>query len=397
MAVPGRMIVLWMSELTWAMAEQIPAVRALQTRGATVTTLEPLPITGQQTQAQQMFSGQNPGRTGYFDSWTPWQYAALSTTEPTVRTLHEVIVATGHTSVKINLTLAEVSARLDGWTQPMGCLIVQTVAGDDIAAMDQAIMAALTWAGTDGICVLLSDRQAAPVNCYVNFNDGLRDLGVLEVSEQGTICWEASLAYHVGYGQLWINLEGREPTGIVTPGEEYDQVCQALVTSLPAKILDPRTGQHVIERIYRRSELYKGHYLFRAPDLVVVLRAGYAPSPNSISLGFDGAPTWIAPAGTSTTAGLHPDTVAGLAIAVGAPFNLGRIVARAPLMNIAPTLLYALRLPIPRSMDAEVISGLFMPSYIQQFPVQWTEQDFGLSAEDEEEILVRLKSLGYVE
>src|SRR5713101_2643491 len=114
MAVPSRMIVLWMSELTWAMVEQIPAIRALQARGATVTTLEPLPITGQQTQAQQMYSGQNPGRTGYFDSWTPWQYTAQSNTEPTVCILHEVIAAAGHISTKINLTLAEVPAHLNG-------------------------------------------------------------------------------------------------------------------------------------------------------------------------------------------------------------------------------------------------------------------------------------------
>jgi hypothetical protein len=391
------MILLWMSNLTWAMAEEISAIQALQARGTTITTLEPLPITGQQTQAQQMMSGQNPGRTGYFDSWTPWQYTVQSKSEPVECMLHEIILAAGHTSTKINLTLAEVPAYLNERTGQEGFLIVQTVAGDDVAAMDQAITAALTWAGTDGICVLLSDHHAATVHCYVNINDVLRDLGVLEVSEHGTICWKDSLAYHAGHGQLWINLDGRETTGIVTPGEEYEQVCQALLTSLPAKLLDPRTGEHVIERIYRRGELYKGHHLFRAPDLVVVLRRGYAPSPNSVSLGFDGAPIWIAPASTSTTAGLHPDSVAGLAIAVGAPFNLGKTVTRAPLMSIAPTLLHALRLPIPRSMDGKVINDLFTPSYMQQFPVRWTEQDFGLSAEDEEEILVRLKSLGYVE
>ncbi len=395
-AVPDRMIVLWMSELTWAVADQLPSVRALRERGASVMALEPLPITGQESQALQMLSGQNPGHTGYFDSWAPLQYTAQPTIEPTTRMLHEVIAAADRTFTQINLALEKVPTYLKGWTAPGGCLVVRAVAGDDRAVIDQAIVAARAWAGTDGSCVLLSDHHSAMVNYFVNLNDGLRGLGVLEVSEQGTIRWEGSLAYHVGHGQLWINLEGREPTGIVA-SNEYDQVCQALVTSLPAKLLDPRTGQSVIERVYRRGELYKGNYLFRAPDLVAVLQAGYAPAPSSVLLGFDGTPVWTAAEGTFTTAGLHPATVAGLVIAVGVPFAMGSTVACAPLMNLVPTLLYALQLPIPKSMDAEVITAMFKPSYMQQFPMQWTEQDFGLSAEDEQEILARLKGLGYVE
>jgi len=186
------------------------------------------------------------------------------------------------------------------------------------------------------------------------------------------------------------------PSGIVAPRGEYDQVCQALITSLPAKLLDPQTGEPVIEQVYRRDELYRGDYLFRAPDLVVVLRSGYAPSPNSVMLGFDGAVIWPAPDDTRATAGLHPATVAGLVIAVGVPFVTGQTIAQAPLVGIAPTLLHTLRLPIPMGMDAAVITDLFAPAFMQQFPVQWAEQDSGLSAKDEEEIIARLQSLGYV-
>jgi hypothetical protein len=395
-AVSNRAIVLWVSELIWTEADQLPAVRTLREQGATVLALEPLPITGRESQELQMLSGQNPGHTGYFDSWTPLQYTARSAVEPTTDILHDVITAAGRTSRQVNLALAQVPAYLSNWTSPGGLLVIRTVAGDDRTVIDQAIVAAQAWAGTDGICVLLSDHRSAMVRDYVNLNDGLRDLGVLEVSEQGAIRWESSLAYQVGHGQLWVNLEGREPAGIVA-SDEYDQVCRAFVTTLPSKLLDPRTGQSMIERVYRRGELYKGSHLFRAPDLVAVLQAGYAPSPNSVLLGFDGAQAWTAPEGTHAVAGLHPTTVAGLVIAVGAPFAKDSTVARAPLMNIAPTLLYALQLPIPGSMDAEVITTMFNPSYMQQFPVQWTEQDFGLSADDEQEILARLKSLGYVE
>jgi hypothetical protein len=390
------MVVLWMSELTWEIVNQIPIVGALRALGATVTTLEPLPITGQQTQAWQMSSGQNPGRTGYFDIWTPQQYRAQHVTDPTVRVLHEVIAAAGCKVSQVDLTLTEVPGYLSESETPVDCLIVRTVAGEDIAAIAQALQAARTWAGTDGAYLLLSDYHAAAVKRYVNLNDGLRVLGVLEVSEQGTIRWEETLAYHVGHGQLWINLEGREPFGIVAPREEYDRVCHALITSLPAKLLDPQTGEPMIEQVYRRDELYRGDYLFRAPDLVVVLRPGYAPSPSSVVLGLDGATSWPAPDDTHATAGLHPATVAGLVIAVGVSFATGQTIAQAPLGGIAPTLLHTLRLPIPTSMDAAVITDLFAPAFMQQFPVQRAEQDSGLSAEDEEEIMARLQNLGYV-
>src|SRR5215469_3230554 len=96
--------------------------------------------------------------------------------------------------------------------------------------------------------------------------------------------------------------------GTIVAYHEYDQTCQALVTSLPRKLLDPQSGEPVIERVYRRNELYRGDYLFRAPDLVVVLRPGYAPSPNSVSLGFDDEVVGPAPVDTCATAGLHPAT-----------------------------------------------------------------------------------------
>jgi hypothetical protein len=75
MDVSDQTIILWTSELTWELLDKIPAVGVLRSESATVTNLEPLPITGPQSQAWQVMSGQNPGQSGYFDSWLPRQYA----------------------------------------------------------------------------------------------------------------------------------------------------------------------------------------------------------------------------------------------------------------------------------------------------------------------------------
>lgn len=391
-------IVFWVSGLTWELANTIPAIEALRSDGATVTTLEPLPITGRQLQARQMLNGENPARTGFFDIWLPQGYSALPVAMPEAqKSLRETIVAAGHAIEQVELALADVPAYLRD-AAPVGCLLIHSVLHYDTppASLEKAIKAAHTWAGAEGSLLLLSECREAPVHSYVNLNNALRNLGILEVSGSGNIYWEETLAYHAGHGQIWLNLEGREPGGIVVPGEEYTQTCQALLRALPGKVLDSQTGEPIIEHVYRRDELYQGDYLFRAPDLVVVLRPGYAPSPASITIGLDDAVVRSAPAGTSAVDGCNPSTVAGLAIATGSPFALGKVVGLAPLASIAPTLLHALRLPVPTKIDAEVIVDLFAPAFMRQFPVQRIDPSFNLPSEDEEEVIARLKSLGYL-
>ncbi|GAC1367375.1 MAG: hypothetical protein PVS3B1_06840 [Ktedonobacteraceae bacterium] len=311
--------------------------------------------------------------------------------------LPEILALHGYVGTQVNLTLAEVPAYLNTSDASTDYLIVRTAASDDRLMVDRAVTAAQQWSGADGTCVLLSDHHSAEVKYYVNLNDGLRSSGLLETSELYTIDWKETLAYYVGHGQLWINLAGRETAGIVAPGDEYEQVCQALVTLLPAKLLDPQTGESVIERIYRRDELYIGDYLFQAPDLVVVLRPDYAPSPRSALPGFDGRLTWPAPANTYAVAGLNPTTVTGLMIAAGPAFAVGQTVKHASLLDFVPTFLHALQLPIPARIDGQVVTDLFTHAFMLQFPLRQAEEDAWLSAEDKAEIILRLKSLGYLE
>lgn len=395
-----RLIILWISGLTWEVANTLPALRTLQADGATVTTLEPLPITGRELQARQMLSGQNPAHTGYFDDWQPQRYSAQPAATPTAAEalLHKIITGAGHTVIRVELSLASVPSYVQEISTPLDCLIIHTTCNDDMTgeAIEEAIKAARSCTGDEGSFFLLSEYQEAEIHSYVNLNDALHALEVLEASGPQTIRWEETLAYHIGYGQIWLNLEGREPGGIVASGNEYNQTCQALLSALSTRVRDPRTGEPVIERVYGRADLYRGDYLFQAPDLVAVLRPGYAPSPASVVLGMDSASVQPSPAGTRAVNGLHPSTVAGLAIAAGRPFVPGKVVSSFPLAGVAPTILHALHLPVPTDMDAGVIADLFASEYMQLFPIQHVDPGFNLSSEDEEEVIGRLKSLGYL-
>jgi len=80
--------------------------------------------------------------------------------------------------------------------------------------------------------------------------------------------WGRSKVYSMGnFGQLYVNLRGREPQGIVSPGPEYDDLLEDLTRRLKA-LIDPRTGQPVVEKVMRREEFYSGPYADRAPDLM---------------------------------------------------------------------------------------------------------------------------------
>ena len=55
--------------------------------------------------------------------------------------------------------------------------------------------------------ILVSETHPAPVTRFVNLNNFLAEMGILERTEQGgDINWSNSLAYFAGHGQLWVNL-----------------------------------------------------------------------------------------------------------------------------------------------------------------------------------------------
>lgn len=79
-------------------------------------------------------------------------------------------------------------------------------------------------------------------------------------------------------GYIRINLRGREKNGIVEPGEDYDQLCSAIIKDLET-FVDSDTGEPVVEQVVRSDELFKsGPRLKYLPDLIV--RWTSSPSAN---------------------------------------------------------------------------------------------------------------------
>ena len=203
---------------------------------------------------------------------------------------------------------------------------------------------------------------------------------------------------------IWINLQGREPQGIVAPGREYEDLRDELIERLTATC-DLRTGQPVVRAVRRREEVYYGPEVSRAPDLVIewnyeITVSGYrCPLPDGAEAIIDRGADVIERRNIS---GDHRPE--GILLLAGSGVRPGQVLSGAQLADVAPTLLHLLELPVPVEMDGRVLSEAFEPLWATAHPVRFTSQaptpstsERALSSEEEEQVLRRLRNLGYID
>ncbi|MEA3335337.1 MAG: alkaline phosphatase family protein [Chloroflexota bacterium] len=220
--------------------------------------------------------------------------------------------------------------------------------------------------------------------------------------------WSRTQAYALGtMGNIYLNLQGREPGGIVVPGEEADRLVGQLMNDL-AGLTDPDTGEAVFFHIQRGDDLYDGPEVGRGPDIVGVKESRYHvvtadwQSGTEILVSLGDAMHFV-----SDQSGQHE--LEGILMAAGPGVRCGAAIDGARLMDLAPTILYALREPIPKSMDGRLLAGLYDADYLRKHPVTFaddeTDGDSGDRAggvpaySEEEKALLRdhLASLGYLD
>ena len=66
---------------------------------------------------------------------------------------------------------------------------------------------------------------------------------------------------------IWINLKGVKPQGTVDPAD-YEVLVNFIIAKL-AELKDPRNGKPVINRVYRRDEIFHGPFANEGADLVL--------------------------------------------------------------------------------------------------------------------------------
>jgi len=193
--------------------------------------------------------------------------------------------------------------------------------------------------------MVLSDHGFNTFRRVVHLNTWLRKNGFLflknETQESGgelfeDVDWSRTLAYSIGFGEIFINTIGCQGQGCVQPGQEVEAVKARIKEGL-AKLHDEKFGQPVVKNIYDKNDIFWGPYLDEAPDLFIGYNIGYRASWQT-ALG--GAPKEILEDNNKRWGGDHlfdPSLVPGVL------FVNKKIKVDTPrIIDMAPTILKAL-------------------------------------------------------
>jgi len=211
------------------------------------------------------------------------------------------------------------------------------------------------------------------------------------------IDWKRTKAYMGNMTEqgIYINLKGREPEGIISPGYEYERLREELAEKL-LSVKDPETGAKIVERVFKKEELYQGPYADKAADLYFLLKDNW----TYILDGTLYRNALVSPA--NPVSGTH--RMEGILIMAGDVFKNGITLKETSIMDIFPTILYAMGIPIPDDLDGSVIAEAFKESHIRDYPAHFEEasgmetkqEPFAYSDKDNDLIRQKLKSLGYM-
>lgn len=313
--------------------------------------------------------------------------------------------------------------------------------------LDEAVGALVQLTGADGNVMVISDHGAGPLHGVVNLNAWLASEGFLSYATGGgvtsrkllgdalelrrllperlrnaakqhlpglrarayrrreytVIDWPGTRAFAYGtFGNVVVNVRGREEHGTVEPGEEYERVR----TEIAARIMELRSpaGEPIVARVHRREDLFHGPELEKVPDLLVEfddyawlgkgnLKSRTESLWDTIEIEGGGDHSYV---GSHRHEGLI--VLSGPAVSPGAPLA-------GELADVAPTLLYLLGEPIPADLEGRVLVEALAPelldarppAYDDAAPAEYSPARAELEEEGAAEVERRLRGLGYLE
>jgi len=159
-------------------------------------------------------------------------------------------------------------------------------------------------------------------------------------TEERKIDWRKTKAVAQRSVYIYVNLKGRDPQGIVMPGEEYEKVRNEVINALYG-YTDPKTGNKpIVFALKKEDARILGLHGNRIGDIVYGIRPEFSGEHGrQISTGEYGV-----------------GSMKGLLIMTGPNIKKNYILQRTVwLTDIVPTLSYLLDIPIPREAEGGII------------------------------------------
>lgn len=208
--------------------------------------------------------------------------------------------------------------------------------------------------------------------------------------------WERTIAYSSGHmGQVYLNVQGRQPQGIVNP-EDYEMTRQKVTDTLQ-KLNGFLPKQNLTIEIIPREVAAHGPYLSQGPDLHVIINdyqtvvyPRFIADTNLIAKRINISPD----------SGTHRRK--GIFIASGKNITSNHTFKKAHLVDLAPTILHLMGQPVPDDMDGQVLTEILTPTFKSQNPITYQQNHVNTSTVDDyttdeqEEVEARLRALGYL-
>jgi predicted AlkP superfamily phosphohydrolase/phosphomutase len=235
----------------------------------------------------------------------------------------------------------------------------------------------------------LADVGVTPDRAYaaaerLGLESVLLDAAPASVRESAarTVDWRSSAAYCREGTRLGVrvNLQGREPDGVVPP-DEYESVRADLVALLSG--LETPDGEPAFETVARREAVYDGPHADRAPDVIAVP----AGMKHGISTRLYG--TAFVPLDR------YDHQRDGVFVAAGPAVRDGFDADRLSLTDVAPVAMALLGLPVPARTTGSVPDGL-LDRRVREREYRGVADGVENRDTDDGRVTERLEDLGYL-
>ncbi len=236
---------------------------------------------------------------------------------------------------------------------------------DTYKKMDECIGRFLKIIDNDTTFIIMSDHGFGSLEKDVYLNRFLLDNGFMKLKDEAwnkpfdmanpfeNIDWSNTRAYSYGlFGNIYINLAGREPNGVIRPGQEYENVLADLTRQL-LTLRDPDDGKRIVDQVYRADEIYSGPYVREAPDILVVMRDYQYITRGGYELVGDS----LVSKPRINHSGNHK--MNGVAFFLGKNIKQGYRMGECHLADFCPTILTELGLSIPDDMDGRALTDIY--------------------------------------
>jgi predicted AlkP superfamily phosphohydrolase/phosphomutase len=312
---------------------------------------------------------------------------------------------------------------------------------DEIArvyrAADRALGRILDVVGSESLICLVSDHGSTPASRYISLYRALHDQGWIcfqpEVADRfwrrlpgsfgrrvpgawhrlpaqarrslswpllhwdrrlavdyGNLDWERTQVYaRSGMGSLYINSEKRRPLGCVS-ADGYNSLRDEVGYYL--RCLRDLEDRPLLGRVWTGEELYPGADPADDPPDLIFEPADWS---DHVITGYPSDPL-VRPIPSDREYGTHtPD---GILVLAGEGLRSGAEVVKAQIMDVVPTLLVAMGLPVPAGIDGQVAPGVLSTTPEIRLEETAPQIDTVFTYDDDEaaEVRNRLRALGYL-